>query len=87
MAGPGPARVTHYGAGKVEAAYNRGAYMPRRRDPAQQWANMACDRRASCWMAPAGSGIVPADMQGPSMPMHDRDAGVAAGELRTGTLR
>ncbi|MBT2246802.1 MULTISPECIES: hypothetical protein [Sphingobium] len=27
----------------MEAAYNRAAYMPRRRDLAQQWANMLMD--------------------------------------------
>jgi len=33
----------------VEAAYNRAAYMPRRRELAQQWANMFMDG-----MRPAG---------------------------------
>ena len=35
--------LAHVPRGKVEGAYNRAAYMPRRRELAQVWADMLCD--------------------------------------------
>lgn len=35
-------RLAHVPKGKVEGAYNRAAYMPRRRELAQIWADMLC---------------------------------------------
>jgi hypothetical protein len=35
--------LAHIPKGKVEGAYNRAAYMPRRRELAQVWADMLCD--------------------------------------------
>jgi len=64
--------------------------MPRRREQAQEWVTclwMACARPSACWMVLAGNDKFAANMQGPSMPMQERDTRMAGGELLAGTLR
>lgn len=76
--------LAHVPTNKVEAAITEP---PTCRDGASRRRSMACARPSACWMVLTGNDKVLANMQGPSMPMHERDPRMAGGELLAGTLR